>query len=186
MFGFFIMKKEWADIKGFEGMYKISNLGEIISLARVIKAKDGVQYPIKKKIKKLKVNTDGYIMVYLYKENKASYLYVHRLIGEYFIPNPLNLPCINHKNGDKSDNRICNLEWCTYSHNNYHAYKILNKKCWKSKAVLIYNRKGELLKEVDTVVKAAKFSKISRYAISDKLNGVMIKELKYIFKYKTQ
>ena len=59
---------------------------------------------------------------------KNKTLYVHRLIAEAFIPNPNNYPCINHINGNKKDNRIENLEWCTYSHNNKEAYKLGLKK----------------------------------------------------------
>lgn len=77
-------------------------------------------------MKRLKPSLDsnGYTRVNLSKDGKQTVIRIHRLVAEAFIPNPDNKPCINHKNGIKSDNGVGNLEWCTYSENNKHAYYI--------------------------------------------------------------
>lgn len=70
----------------------------------------------------------GYYQIGLYKNENRYFIGVHRLVAEMFIPNPENKKCINHKNGIRSDNRVENLEWCSYSENMKHAYKVLNRK----------------------------------------------------------
>ena len=76
----------------------------------------------------LKKNNRGYILVGLCKKGTITYRLVHRLVAEAFIPNPENKPCVNHKNGNPTDNCVDNLEWATYSENNTHSYRVLGKK----------------------------------------------------------
>ena len=97
-------------MKGYEGLYKVSNLG------RVKRTKTN-------RILKNRLSTQGYIMVTLCKKSKPFNASVHRLIAEVFIENPLNKEQINHINGIKHDNRIENLEWVTSSENMVHAYE---------------------------------------------------------------
>ena len=85
------MKEIWKDIKGYEGLYQISNYGEVKSLEK----KAGFSTR-KEKILKQHLDKDGYVKVYLCKNNKVKFLSVHRLIAEAFIPNPNNFPQINH------------------------------------------------------------------------------------------
>lgn len=102
------------DIKGFEDRYAITEDGEVWS------------YLLGKFLKPSRDTNRGkraYLLVVLYKNKKANSKRIHRLIAQAYIPNPLNFPCINHKNGIKTDNRIENLEWCTYSENNIHALR---------------------------------------------------------------
>jgi len=106
------MQEIFKDIKGYESLYQISNLGRIKSLKF---NKEKILIPNKKR--------KGYLSILLYNKGLKGY-YIHRLVAKAFISNPENKPCINHKNGIKSDNRIENLEWVTYSENNKHAYKI--------------------------------------------------------------
>lgn len=83
------------------------------------------------RIKKLKLTKtkNGYLRVCLSDANhKKHILFIHRLVAQAFIPNPENKPCVNHIDGNKENNCISNLEWCSYSENNVHAYRVLGKK----------------------------------------------------------
>jgi hypothetical protein len=104
----------WKDIPGFNGMYKASNLGKIKS----------VNYNHTKSEKVLKINLykNGYGRICLCKNNTSKTYLVHRLIAITFIPNPENKPQINHKDINKQNNNILNLEWNTYSENNKHSF----------------------------------------------------------------
>lgn len=122
----------WKDIKGYEDLYQISNLGNVKSLYRIInytfngKPKKRKIY---EKILKKSVNRFGYEYVCLSREYKTHKVKVHRLVAEAFIPNVNNKPQVNHINGVKTDNRVENLEWCNNSENMQHAVKT---GLWKS------------------------------------------------------
>ena len=120
------LKEIWKPVKDYEELYQISNLGRIKSLPkfhRTSKNYSSIGYWTKEKILKTRINTHGYEMATLCKNYKIFNASVHRLIAIAFIPNPENKPIINHKNGNKIDNRVENLEWVTYSENNNHAYE---------------------------------------------------------------
>lgn len=101
-------KEIWKDIQGYEGLYQVSNLGMIRS-TRGLRNQVGNGY--------------GYLCVDLWKHNKRKRFYVHRLVANAFLKNEHNYPTVNHKDGNKSNNCVSNLEWCTYSYNNVHALK---------------------------------------------------------------
>jgi hypothetical protein len=115
----------WKDVVGFEGAYKVSNLGRVKSLPRTS------PYPGSAngrrevgKMLKLTLCEDGYARVPLSNGTNDQKKYrVHRLVAIAFIPNPNNYPNINHVNSDRKDNNISNLEWCTQAQNNLHAYR---------------------------------------------------------------
>lgn len=115
----------WVDINGYEGLYKISNLGSIKSLSRRLDF--GKSYRItKENIMQLKC--ERYYFINLAKNNKYQTFRIHRLLAIHFIPNPNKYPIVNHKDGNKLNNSLSNLEWCNNSHNIKHAYSLkLNK-----------------------------------------------------------
>ena len=112
------MTEEWADIEGYEGLYQVSSLGRVKSLSNDKKRKE--------KILKAFNNRKGYLKVMLSKNSKRKKYLIHRLVAQAFIDNPDNLPCINHKDENKENNCVDNLEWCTVRYNiNYglHNFK---------------------------------------------------------------
>lgn len=126
--------EEWKDIKGYEGIYKVSNLGRVKSL----KAWHGNKYKsiyvdIDKIIKPMKEKS-GYLKVVLHDKNKKQNKRIHRLVAEAFIENPYNYKCINHIDGNKTNNKANNLEWCTQKYNVIDAVeKDLRKFTYKGK-----------------------------------------------------
>lgn len=121
------MKEIWKDIEGYEGLYQVSNLGQVKSLERTIIVKNCKQsktYP--ECIKIPFPNKKGYLRVQLYKNNKRRNLRVHRLVALAFIPNPDNKPKVNHIDGDPTNNVVSNLEWVTGEENRAHQ-RLLEK-----------------------------------------------------------
>ena len=117
----------WKEIKGYEGLYEASNLGNIKRLPSVIRYKSNGTRNYPGKMLTQEQMLDGYLRIVLSKNGCHKRFMSHRLIAETFIPNPNNKPYINHKNGIKSDNRIENLEWCSQEENEQHAVNVLGK-----------------------------------------------------------
>lgn len=106
----------WRPVKGYEGLYEVSNLGNVRSIDRHVMI--GNQYCLLKgKPKKASPHSMGYLSTELYKNSQRTHYLIHRLVAEAFIPNPSNLPCIDHINTVKDDNRVENLRWCTNKEN---------------------------------------------------------------------
>jgi hypothetical protein len=101
----------WVGAVGYESFYQVSDMGRVRSIAR------GVE------LSQQKNSRTGYVSVKLKSINPKTRYSVHRIVAMAFIPNPLNKPTVNHINGDKTDNRVENLEWATYSENNKHLYQ---------------------------------------------------------------
>lgn len=116
------LKEEWRDIQGFPN-YQISNLGNVKSKERYTKARGNKIIHRKERLLKIQTDHKGYKYVRLYNSNGFKAKKVHRLVAETFIENPNNLPQVNHKDGDKTNNCINNLEWCTDTENKQHAIK---------------------------------------------------------------
>ena len=107
-----IKGERWRDIEGFEGRYRISDHGRVFSL-------------LSKKLLNIYTNSHGYQCVYLYLDGHYKNFKVHRLVAVAFVPNPLNLPQVNHKNEDKTYNYYTNLEWCSAAYNNNYGTRTL-------------------------------------------------------------
>ena len=121
-------KEIWQSIPNYEGYYEASNLGKIRSLDREILSKriGWSNLNVKGKVLKPRNDKDGYETVVLCKDTIKKYARVHILIAETFIPNPNNLPQVNHSNNIRNDNNVNNLEWGTVQSNNFHRHKTWN------------------------------------------------------------
>lgn len=111
------MSEIWKDIEGYEGIYQVSNLGRVRSLDRIVVRKNGYQLPCKGQFVTAVSHKGGYIYVGLTKDGRKRNLKMHRLVAAAFIPNPDQLPEVNHKDEDKTNNRTDNLEWCSRPYN---------------------------------------------------------------------
>lgn len=123
-----INREVWKSVVGYEGIYEISNFGNVRSLPRLIKRKGGDYFDKGCVLAKSKTTT-GYWKVELSVSGKRRSCKVHRLVAAAFINNPDNKPMVNHMDGNPLNNHVDNLEWCTQSENMRHAYDNGLRKC---------------------------------------------------------
>ena len=141
------------------GQYQISNLGRVKSLSR-----PGVK---KDRILKLRPDSKGYSRACLFNDGIRDDRKIHQLVAACFIPNPKNKPEINHKDGDKKNNHVLNLEWCTRSENQIHAYKLgLNYATYGT-----YNKNSKLSDKEIIAIRSANYKLITKKRLS-KIYGV--------------
>lgn len=165
----------WKDIKGYERLYQVSNLGKIKSLKRN-----------KEKLLKHGINNKGYQVVNLYKNNKGITKKVHRLVAEAFIPNPNNYPIVNHIDENKQNNNIFNLEWCTNEYNlNYGNAKEHRIIASKSKMIPIIqlDMNNNIIAKYDSIREASRKTNINRWDISNCLKRKQKSTKKFIWRY---
>lgn len=122
------MNEIFKDIKNFEGLYKISNYGRVKSLPKKISYKDGRVYYYPERFLKAGRDGGGYFHVILVKQKRKFLFKIHRLVVIHFLEKINNKLYVNHKDGVKTNNHVSNLEWCTPSENNKHAYQLGLKK----------------------------------------------------------
>ena len=153
------MSEIWKDIIGFEGLYQVSQFGNVRSL--------NYNHTSNTKNLSIKHHHTGYKFVTLCGDNIHKNMFIHRLVACAFIPNPNNVPCVNHIDGDKSNNTVSNLEWMTYKENTRHAIETGLRKDTNmrgkfgalhpsSKPVIQCTRAGELVKTWDCISDAAR------------------------------
>lgn len=174
----------WKDIPNYEGLYQVSNLGRILAKATKTNQyhKKGEIYEPKYRFNTRKSNTKGglggYCIIALYKNGNRKDIALHRIVAEVFIPNKTNFKStpdedretinledlqINHKDGNKQNNCVSNLEWCTNSYNQKEAYRLRLHKTKKgkehklSKPIVQYDLQGNFIKEWINISTADKF-----------------------------
>ncbi len=144
----YIMTNEiWKDIQGYEGLYQVSNLGRVKSVNRILT--QGNRQIFKRSIiLKPRIEKHGYLRVTLYKNKIPLQLLVHRLVASVFISNPNNLPQVNHKDKNKQNNCIDNLEWCSSLYN-LNFSNIIDKLSIAKQRKIICNTTGEIFESIE-------------------------------------
>ena len=174
--GIFIMEI-FKDIIGYEGLYQISNLGNVKTLKRSVNRGNKMKcYFRKEKIMKPSINVTGYYYVILSLNDIPKRESIHRLVAINFIDNLENKPQVNHINGIRTDNRVENLEWCTASENVKHSYTVLKRVPYPlgkfgsnsnvSKPILQYDLNGNFLIKFASQKEAAEKTGTNNQCIS--------------------
>lgn len=177
------MQEVWKDINGYEGLYQVSNLGRVKSLER-FNVNTG-NYESRERFLKLSYNKRGYPTVTLINRTKRVLKTIHRLVAEAFVPNPNNLPQVNHKDEIKTNNNADNLEWCSNSYN--HDYGTRTERCAEKlkKKVVQYSLSGSYIAEYDGVRDVARLNGFkANSCISECCAGKRKTAYGYIWRYK--
>ena len=188
------MKNEiWKPIEGYEGLYEVSNLGRIRSLDRLDVYKGKYKRYFKGKMLNPTFYRGGYLQVQLSKNGKVKVCKLHRLVAQTFLPNPDNLPVVNHKDEDKTNNCVDNLEWCTQQYNiNYgtrnerHKQKMIGrtgKKNHSSKPINQYTKEGKFVKYWESAGSVERVFGYRHENICKNLKGIYKSAYGYIWKY---
>lgn len=140
----FLFMEIWKDIEGYEGYYQVSNLGRVKSLERKVRNTLKSYRIIKERILKPTPKKEGYLDISLNISQKRKHFYVHRLVASHFIGNPEKGMDVNHKDGNKKNNNVDNLEWLSRAENHAHAYKKLKRQ--GSRAILTKEQVLDIIK----------------------------------------
>lgn len=178
--------EEWRPVVGYEGLYEVSDCGNVRSLDTFVRTKGGVLRLAKGRIRKLQRDDDGYMRVELYGGKKPKLVGVHRLVAEAFIPNPDNKEQVDHINGVRDDNRIENLRWFTLEENN--STDLAKSRKSKSaferndnkKIVYQYTMDGEFVAKYNSTMEVERKNGFKRASISRCCN----KKQKTAYNYK--
>lgn len=189
----------WKDIKGYSGYYQVSNLGNIKSLERFVRSKNGKLMFLGEIILKPNIINTGYRQVGLNKPvngvNTRRVFLVHRLVAGEFLVNPSRYPNINHKDGNKLNNRVENLEYCSQKHNMWHSINVLgndhknnNKdKVWgnnyNSTPVHQYSMTGEYIASFSSTTEAQDKTGVHRDGIYKVIKGKRINAGGFMWSY---
>lgn len=190
------MNEIWKPIVNYESYYEISNLGNVWSKGK--KYVDSLGKVMNRKPRNVKIHkgSNGYLCVDLNSNNVSSQKCIHRLIAEAFILNPENKPTVNHKDGNKLNNNISNLEWNTYSENNKHAIdNNLRQSPWtgkfginhpQSKSVIQLDKKGNIIDIFVSAREAQEKTGVSYKHISCCCLGKRMSTGGYCWKFKSE
>lgn len=173
------MKEIWRDIQGFEGRYKISDMGRVLSLPKKCRVNVRGKYIAERTTKECIINgrkdKDGYIMVDLSDSaHKLHKCKVHRLVATAFVEKPTGRDIVNHKNGVKNDNRASNLEWVDNKENLIHAHHELygeSHKYYNERKVNIYTSDMQFVKTLKNCAEAARVMGVTRTAVCSNIKG---------------
>ena len=166
------MKEVWKDIQSYEGLYQISNLGRVKSLEKYVTERNGKVRIKKESILSEVEHTHGYKTVCLCNGIDKKRHYIHRIVLAAFAENSDAKETVNHKDGNKANNRIDNLEWATYAENNCHARKIgLVSENKNSKAITLINLKTQEEISFNSQSATSRFLGKSRNYICDVLQS---------------
>lgn len=161
----------WKDIPGYEGLYRVNQWGEIYSLYT-------------NKILKYSISQDGYKQYNLHKNKKNYIMTAHKAVALAFIPNPENLPLINHKDEDKQNCYYENLEWCDHSYNNTYNNRHIKIARQCSYITYQYNDKGELVAEYESSRAAGRMNGLSDGSICMCCNEELYTYKNFVWSYK--
>lgn len=180
------MKEEiWKDIEGYEGFYQVSSYGRVRSVDRVIEYNDGRKRLQKGRILKPIKDGNGYLQIVLSKSSEVKRVLIHRLVAEVFINNPDNLPQVNHKDENKRNNCVSNLEWCTQAYNNCYGTRLKRQVKKLSKSVLqIEFKTNQIIAEYPSTQEAARKLNMCQSTISECCNGKRKTAYGYKWRYK--
>ena len=176
-------KEVWKDIENYEGLYQISNLGKVKSLNY---RNTGKEHILKTRL------CSGYLYVILYKNCICKNWSIHRLVATTFINNPDNLPCVNHIDENKLNNRVENLEWCSYEYNNNYGThnermlktRKINKGKNAERTVSQFTKDCKFVNEYPSIHEAGRCTGINQGNIWCCCNGRCNTSGGYIWKYK--
>ena len=152
-----IFKEIWRPVKGFEGLYEVSNCGRV---KRLISRGKTVNKILKQWIRNV------YYAVALRKDKKTKVYSVHRLVAEAFIPNPDNLPCVNHKDENKVNNCVDNLEWCTNKYNQNYGTLPQRRSKFNAKQVASMDDNGNIIEIFSSIMEVEKILKSRGIAVN--------------------
>lgn len=170
-----LLLETWRDIPDYRGYYQCSSFGRVRSLP-----KKGSGNSSTMKYLTL-VGKQGYNIVHLRKNGKGKVWPVHRLVAKTFIPNPNGYGCVNHKNRDKKDNRVENLEWCSFAYNINYEHRDVGENSFR--VVQQMDKRGRIIGEFSSIIEASKTTGVKDYCISSCVRGVTRTAGGYMWKY---